>query len=60
LVEVLDDAVSVLLEDLGRYALHAEDLDLEALAVRESIIDLAQCFFVYLVKMDRQTWWNQS
>lgn len=38
-VEVLDDSLVVLLDDILGYALHAEDLDVEALPVWERILD---------------------
>lgn len=56
LVEVLDDAVAVLLEDLVRDALHAKDLNVEALSVRQRVFDLIKRLFVDLVQMHGETW----
>lgn len=52
LVEVLDDAVAVLIQRLLGDAFHAEDFHLEALSVRQRILDLAECFLVHLVQMN--------
>ena len=55
LVEVLDDSVAVVLKYLGGNAFHAKDFDLEALAIRQRILDVRQVLFVDLVKMDGET-----
>lgn len=55
LVEVLHDAVAVLVEDLVRDTLHAEDLDIKALAVGQRILDLVEGFFMDLVQVHGET-----
>lgn len=55
LVEVLDDAVAVLLEGLLRDALHAEDFDVEARAVGQGVLDLGERLLVDLVHVDGET-----
>lgn len=52
LVEVLNDSIAVLVECFLGNTLHAENFDLEALSVRKGIVDLAECFFVYLVQVN--------
>ena len=54
LVEVLDDALVVLLDDILGDALNAEDLDLEALAVRQGVLNMRQGLLVDLVHVHRQ------
>jgi len=56
LVKVLDDALVVLLQDVLGDALHAEDLDVEAGAVGQGVLDALQRFFVDLVHVDREAW----
>ena len=53
-VEVLDDALVVLLENVLGDTLHAEDLDVEALAVGERILDGCEVFLVDLVHVHRE------
>lgn len=55
-VEVLDDALVMLLDDVLRDALHAEDLDVESLPVSQSILDAGQIFLVDLVHVNRETY----
>jgi hypothetical protein len=55
-VEVLDDALVVLLDNVLGDTLHAEDLDVKALPVRECILDACEVFFVNLVHVDGETW----
>lgn len=55
-VEVLDDALVVLLHDILGDTFHAEDLDVEALPVCECILDAAQVFLVDLVHVNRQAY----
>lgn len=45
----MDDALVVLLENVVGDTLHAEDLDVEALAVGERILDGCEVFLVDLV-----------
>lgn len=54
-VEVLDDALVVLLEDLLGDALHAEDLDIKPLAAGERVLDMCEILFVHLVHVDGET-----
>jgi hypothetical protein len=55
LVVVLDDARSVLVEDVAGDTFHAEDFDIEALAVRQGIFDLCEGFLVDLVHVHGET-----
>lgn len=55
LVKVLNDSVSVLLENLLWNTLHAKNLDLESLPVGKCILDLAERLLVHLVQMDGKT-----
>lgn len=55
-VEVCDDALVVLLQNFFWYALHSKDFDVEALSVREGILDLVETLFVYLVHVNGETW----
>lgn len=54
-VEVCDDALVVLLQNFFWYALHSKDFDVEALPVREGILDLVETLFVYLVHVNGET-----
>jgi len=51
----LDDALVVLLYHILRDALHAEDLDVQALAVRQGILDAGEGLLVDLVHVDGET-----
>lgn len=55
-VEILDDALVVLLDDVLGDTLHTENLDVKALPVRERILDVAKVFLVHLVHVNRQAY----
>lgn len=54
-IVTLEKSRAVLLERVGRHTLHAEDLDLQTLAVRQGILDLRQRLLVHLVQVDGET-----
>lgn len=54
-VEVLDDALVVLLYDLLGDTLHAENLDIEPLPAGKRILDTVESFLVDLVHMHGET-----
>ena len=54
-VEVCDDPLVVLLHNIFWHTLHAENLNVEALAVREGIFNLVKALFVDLVHVNRKT-----
>jgi hypothetical protein len=54
-VEVLDDALIVLLHNVVGDTLHAKDLDVEALPVWKRILDAREGFLVDLVHVYRET-----
>jgi hypothetical protein len=53
LVEVLNKALVVLLDNVLGDTLHTEDLDLETLSIRERIFDKGQRLLVDLIHMHR-------
>jgi len=53
-VEVLDDALVVLLQDVLGDALHAEDLDVQPLPVGQRVLDVVEVLLVHLVHVHRQ------
>lgn len=52
---VLVDSLFVLLPDLLRYTLHAEDLNIQSLTIGEGIFDVGKSLFMDLVHVDRET-----
>ena len=54
-VEVLDDALVVLLQDVLGDALHAEDLDVQPLPVGQRVLDVVEVLLMDLVHVHRQT-----
>jgi hypothetical protein len=60
LVEVGQDALVVSLDNVFGDAFHAEDLNIETLAIRERIVDGSQVLFVDLAHMYAQTWQGLS
>lgn len=48
------------LDDVFGNAFHAKDLDLEALTVRERILNFGKLFLVNLVQVNRQTYGHQQ
>lgn len=56
LVEVLNDAVAVLIQRFLRYSFHAEYLDLETLSIGKGIFDVAQGLFMYLIQVDGKSY----
>lgn len=53
-VVVLQDARAVLLQHVAGDALHAENFHVQALAVRQRVLDLRQRLLVHLVQVDGQ------
>lgn len=60
LVELLDDALVVLLNNVLGNALHAEDFDVQSLAVRERILNASERLFVDLVHVDGETYSSKT
>lgn len=51
-VEVLDDPLVVLLQDVLGDTLHAEDLRVQALSVRQRVFDVFEILLVHLVHVN--------